>query len=162
MSDLREMLAIGQDKLDAVNRLLLDENNPLTNDLLRVIEKFGGVEAINQKAAENGRAGNLLVRLREMDSPYVADLQWLMEQKEAGAFVSMADYCGALGVDPSGLNQANAVTLEISAMQYFPWLMAQARHCIEHKELMPGRVIRVRNMAEQSRDNGDLLATAWP
>jgi hypothetical protein len=63
-------------------------------------------------------------------------------------------------VDPSGLNQTNAVTLEISAMQYFPWLIAQARQCIANKELMPGRIIRVRNMAEQSTDNGDTLATA--
>jgi hypothetical protein len=90
----------------------------------------------------------------------VADLEWLAEQKDKAAFVSMADYCGALGVNPTGLNQANAVTLEISAMQYFPWLIAQARQCIEQKELMPGRIIRVRNMAEQSQDNGDVMATS--
>ena len=49
---------------------------------------------------------------------------------------------------------------EISAMQYFPWLIAQAKQCIASKELMPGRFIRVRNMAEQSADMGDTLATA--
>jgi hypothetical protein len=52
------------------------------------------------------------------------------------------------------------VTLEISALQYFPWLIAEARQAIQKKELMPGRYIRVRNMQEQSRDNGDILATA--
>jgi bifunctional DNA-binding transcriptional regulator/antitoxin component of YhaV-PrlF toxin-antitoxin module len=57
-------------------------------------------------------------------------------------------------------NQKNAVTLEISALQYFPWLIAEARHAIERQDLMPGRFIRVRNMAEQSNDQGDLLATA--
>jgi hypothetical protein len=57
-------------------------------------------------------------------------------------------------------NQRNAVTLEISALQYFPWLINEARHCIQEGELMPGRFIRVRRMAEQEADNGDLMAVA--
>ncbi len=160
MSDLRSVLEIGKDKLDSINKYLLDPKNVLTGQLLEVVEKFGGPEAINQKASENGSPESLMARLKDMDSPYVADLEWLAEQKDKGAFVSLADYCGALDVDPSGLNQANAVTLEISAMQYFPWLIAQAKQCISNKELMPGRIIRVRNMAEQIADNGDTLATA--
>ena len=36
--------------------------------------------------------------------------------------------------------------------------MAEARQAIEKRELMPGRFIRERNMAEQSRPGGDLLA----
>jgi hypothetical protein len=160
MSDLRSVLEIGKDKLDNINQYLLDPKNVLTSQLLEVVEKFGGPEAINQKASENGSPESLMARLRDMDSPYIADLEWLAEQKDRGAFVSFADYCGALDVEPSGLNQANAVTLEISAMQYFPWLIAQAKQCISNKELMPGRIIRVRNMAEQIADNGDTLATA--
>ena len=58
------------------------------------------------------------------------------------------------------IDQKNAVTLEISALQYFPWLITEARRSIERKELMPGRYIRVRNMAEQETDNGDIMATA--
>jgi hypothetical protein len=53
-----------------------------------------------------------------------------------------------------------AVTLEISAAQYFPWLRVQAEHCIAHDELMPGRFIRVRKMKEQEADHGDILAFA--
>jgi hypothetical protein len=45
-------------------------------------------------------------------------------------------------------------------MQFFPWLIAQAGQAIKNKELMPGRIIRVRNMAEQAKDNGDIMATA--
>jgi hypothetical protein len=45
-------------------------------------------------------------------------------------------------------------------MQYFPWLIAQAKRTIEKRELMPGRYIRVRNMAEQTNDQGDTLAVA--
>ena len=36
--------------------------------------------------------------------------------------------------------------------------MAEARQAIEQRELMPGRFIRERNMAEQSQPGGDLLA----
>jgi hypothetical protein len=51
-----------------------------------------------------------------------------------------------------------AVTLEVSAFQYFPWLMNEARQAIERRELMPGRFIRVRKMKESEADQGDLLA----
>jgi hypothetical protein len=75
----------------------------------------------------------------------------------------MPDYYGrALGdkAKAAEIDHKNAVTLEISALQYFPWLIAQARRSIDEGELMPGRYIRVRNMAEQETDNGDIMATA--
>jgi len=53
-----------------------------------------------------------------------------------------------------------AVTLEISALQYFPFLIIEARQAIERQELMPGRFIRVRKMKEQEADQGDILAVA--
>jgi hypothetical protein len=53
-----------------------------------------------------------------------------------------------------------AVTLEISALQYFPFLIAEARQAIANGELMPGRFIRVRKMKEQEADQGDILAVA--
>jgi hypothetical protein len=98
-----------------------------------------------------------------MGSPYVADLEWLMEQRDNKAFISMEDYCkNILGEDAdiASIDSSKAVTLEISAMQFFPWLIAQAKQAIEKKELMPGRIIRVRNMAEQVKDDGDIMATA--
>ena len=52
-----------------------------------------------------------------------------------------------------------AVTLEISALQYFPWVIAAARKAIAERSLMPGRWIRVRKMKEQEAD-GDLPAIA--
>ena len=52
------------------------------------------------------------------------------------------------------------MTLEISALQFFPWLIGEARQAIERRELMPGRYIRVRRMAEQVADKGDTLAVA--
>ncbi|MGD2026710.1 MAG: hypothetical protein PVI99_02755, partial [Anaerolineales bacterium] len=50
-----------------------------------------------------------------------------------------------------------AVTLEISACQYFPWVKMIAQAAIEQEKLMPGRFIRVRKMKEQEAD-GDLPA----
>jgi hypothetical protein len=54
---------------------------------------------------------------------------------------------------------AFAVTLEISAYQYFPWITDIAKKAIDEGSLMPGRFIRVRKMKEQEED-GDLPAVA--
>jgi len=160
MTDLKEMLKIKENDLDIVNQLIINPENKIVTALCDLIEKFGGAEAINKKAEEARNPESLMQRLKETNSSYVADLEWLIEQKENKAFVSMADYCKAQGTDVSSVDFANAVTLEISAMQFFPWLITQAKQAIENKELMPGRIIRVRNMAEQVEDNGDIIATA--
>jgi hypothetical protein len=163
MSDLRNLLKITDNRLAEINALLTDPDNELINELLEVIEGYGGPQKINRKAEEAGKLENLLAGLKETRSPYLADLNWLGEQKNGGAFISMdAYYRRVLGqkAESTRINQPNAVTLEISALQYFPWLIKEARRSIENKELMPGRYIRVRNMAEQEIDNGDLIATA--
>ncbi|MBU8849840.1 MAG: hypothetical protein KOO64_09870, partial [Desulfobacterales bacterium] len=143
--------------------LITNPDNKQVEELCSLIEKFGGAKAINEKAEKARNPETLMQRLKDMNSPYVADLEWLMEQRDKKAFVSMEDYCkDILGedADASSVDSTNAVTLEVSAMQFFPWLIAQARQAIEKKELMPGRIIRVRNMAEQVEDNGDIIATA--
>ncbi|MBU8909769.1 MAG: hypothetical protein KOO65_00740 [Desulfobacterales bacterium] len=163
MTDLKEILKIKTKDLDIVNQLITNPDNKQVEELCSLIEKFGGAKAINEKAEKARNPETLMQRLKDMNSPYVADLEWLMEQRDKKAFVSMEDYCkDILGedADASSVDSTNAVTLEVSAMQFFPWLIAQARQAIEKKELMPGRIIRVRNMAEQVEDNGDIIATA--
>ena len=160
MSEMHKLLTIGQDKLDAVNRVLTDPDNEMIRDLLALVEKLGGVQAINAKAARARQLDNLLARLREMASPYLADLEWLQQQIKAGAFIKMDDYTQREAGADKALNQTNAVTLEISALQYFPWLIFQAKQAIANGDLMPGRFIRVRNMVEQEADSGDTLAVA--
>lgn len=160
---LQDKLKISDERLAEVNALLLDPNNALVGELLALVEKYGGPEAINQKATEARKLDNLLGRLAEEKSPYLKDLEWLTAQREAGAFVSVADYRAKVLGDAAAtttINEDNAVTLEISALQYFPFLMAEAKQAIEKQELMPGRYIRVRNMVEQAKDNGDILAVA--
>ena len=56
-------------------------------------------------------------------------------------------------------NDDFAVTLEISACQYFPYVMLAAKRAIAEGLLMPSRFIRVRQMKEQE-DDGDLPAFA--
>ena len=163
MSDLRDLLKIADDRLEKINAFLTDPDNELINELLEVIEEFGGPQEINRKAQEAGKLENLMAGLKEAKSPYVDDLNWLMDQKGSAAFISMPDYYRrVLGdkAESTKIDQQNAVTLEISALQYFPWLISEARRSIETGELMPGRYIRVRNMAEQETDNGEVMAVA--
>jgi hypothetical protein len=161
---LRRRLAIEGRRLRELNRYLLDPGNPLVNRLLEVVERFGGPQAINRHAAEAGRQKNLLARLKECRSPYLPDLDWLQARRDAGAFIPLPEYYrkvrGLPAGAPTGVQEERAVTLEISALQYFPWLIAEARQAIERRELMPGRYIRVRCMAEQIEDCGDTLAVA--
>jgi hypothetical protein len=135
----------------------------LLNDLWAIVERYGGPEEINRKASEARQMEHLMARLRDENSPYLPDVEWLIEQRDKSAFVSMDEYRQKiLGPDAASaeINQENAVTLEISALQYFPWLVAQAKRAIEKRELMPGRFIRVRTMKEQAQDQGDTLAVA--
>ena len=161
--NLRHRLEIGQDRLDAINALLADPDSRVINDFLAVVDEYGGVDEINRKAEQARRLPHLLARLKDIDSPYLGALDWLVEQRDRGAFISIADYRRqVLGgqADSMTFDDGLAVTLEISAFQYFPWLITQAKQAIAHGELMPGRFIRVRKMKEQEADCGDILAVA--
>lgn len=163
LNELRERLKISPARVDEINAFLLDPGNELINGLLEIVARYGGPEEINRRAAEARRLDNLTARLKEMGSPYLADLEWLIRQREAKAFVGLSEYREKLlGDKAAGMDfkESTAVTLEISALQYFPWLISQARRAIEKRQLMPGRFIRVRNMKEQAEDQGDILAVA--
>ncbi|MCP4103971.1 MAG: hypothetical protein GY749_00300 [Desulfobacteraceae bacterium] len=162
MSDLRNRLKISTERLDEINKFLLDPNNELINKLLEIVEKYGGPDEINRKASEARKLENLMGTLKEKNSPYTADLEWLIEQRDKKAFINIADYRSKIlgnKADTMTFNEKTAVTLEISALQYFPWIITQAKQSIEQKQLMPGRFIRVRTMKEQVGDD-DIIAVA--
>jgi len=50
LSDLRQELIVKEETLKEVNDFILREDNPLVNGLLKVVEKYGGVDEINRKA----------------------------------------------------------------------------------------------------------------
>ena len=160
--DLRRMLAIPAARLDDLNAFLLDPESRVVNDVLAVIGRYGTPEEINRKARAAGELLALLDRVRATHPEYLADLDWLTEQRDRDAFVSVADYRrGVLGAqaDATTFRDDMAVTLEVSALQYFPWVIAAARKAIEERSLMPARWIAVRRMKEQEAD-GDLPAIA--
>ena len=158
---IRKRLKIPGGGLASINQFLLDPKNPLINDMMAVIAKYGSIEEINRKSEQTRKLSSLLSRLRTMNSPYVPDLEWLVKERDRGAFIGIGDYRRKIlgeHADAVKFKEANSVTLEISAFQYFPWIIAEAKQSIEKGELMPGRFIRVRNMKESESDQGDLLA----
>lgn len=161
VADLRARLRIPESRLEGINEVLLGPNSRVVDDLLAVVARYGTPEEINAKANEARKLENLMARLKKLGSPYVADVEWLIAQRDQGAFVSEAEYRrGVLGpkADKTAFKDDFAVTLEISALQYFPWLITEARQAIAKRDLMPGRYIRVRRMKESEADGGDLLA----
>ncbi len=160
---IQERLKIDPSLLEVINQFLLNPENPLIKPLLQIISKYGTPEEINKKAQEARHLPHLLERLRTMESPYLRNLGWLIAERDKGAFISIPDFRRkVLGdqADETTFDEDRAVTLEISALQYFPWLITEAQHAIEHREVMPSRYIRVRKMKEQERDQGDILAMA--
>jgi antitoxin component of MazEF toxin-antitoxin module len=160
--DLRELLKIPNKHLDEINAVLLNPDERVINDFLAVVAKYGTPEEINAKAVEARKLENLLAKVKEVKPEYLDDLKWLAEQRDAGAFITVDAYkekvLGEKAVSTEFLDDF-AVTLEISACQYFPWLITAAKRSIEEGKLMPGRFIRVRKMKEQE-DDGDLVAFA--
>ena len=145
-----------------INDFLLRKDNPLTNGLLKIIEKYGSVEDINRKAKEARKLENLMKRLEKKKSPYLKDLEWLIKQRDKKAFISIPDYRRKIlgkKADSLKFDESFAVTLEISAFNFFPWLIEEAKRANAQQDLMPARYIRVRGMKEQVEDD-DILAFA--
>lgn len=162
MTDLQERLEISPARVEAINNILLDPSMRVMNDFLAVVAKYGTPEEINAKAEEARKMENLFAKVKETKPEYLEDLAWLKEQRDQCAFITVDKYRRkVLGEEAETTDFADdfAVTLEVSACQYFPWLIETAKRAIAEKILMPGRFIRVRKMKEQEAD-GDLAAFA--
>lgn len=160
--NLRQLLAIPASRLEEINSVLLDPDMQVINDLLAVVSKYGTPEEINRKAAQARQLPNLLSLVKASHPEYLTDLEWLQEKRNQHAFISIADYRRkVLGekADQLLFKDDFAVTLEISALQYFPWVIDVAHCAIDQGSLVPGRFIQVRKMKEQEQD-GDLPAIA--
>ncbi len=158
----RKSLEIDSARLKEINDFLLSPDNPLVSGLLQIIDKYGGVREINRRAREARHLDSLLRQLEQKNPSLVKDIRWLESERDRGAFISIPDYRRRIlgpKADSITFDESHAVTLEISACQYFSWLIEEARTAIEKSNLMPGRFIRVRNMREQEAD-GDLIAFA--
>jgi hypothetical protein len=160
--DPRAKLRINEDSLKEINKFLLKKDNPLVNKLLEIVDKYGGVKEINKRANDARKIGNLMSRLEKKKSPFIKDLEWLGKQRDKEAFISVPEYRKKIlgrKAESTKFDESFAVTLEISAFNFFPWLIEEAKQAIKKQELMPGRYIRVRSMKEQLEDD-DVLAFA--
>ncbi|HTP01980.1 MAG TPA: hypothetical protein VMJ64_11450 [Anaerolineales bacterium] len=156
----RQLLAIPYDRLDAINRVLIDPNSRVMNEFLDVVARYGTPEEINRKHFESRKLGNLFKLVEARNADYIKDLRWLTEQRDAKRFISISDYRRkVLGTAASETRFADtsAVTLEVSALQYFPWIRLMVEQAAADQSLIPGRFIAVRNMKESEAD-GDLPA----
>jgi len=157
---MNEVFKVQSRRLEEINDFLAKTPNPVLDPLLEIIEKYGGVGKINADARDRGSLSSLLKRLEKKSKRYAEQLRWLRDSRDSGLFVPIAEYADKVrssGQVSEMLDPSFQVTLEISALQYFPWLITEAQQAIERRELMPGRFIRVRAMKEQEVD-GDLLA----
>ena len=160
--DIRALLQIPASRLDAINKILADPDMKIINDFLDVVAKYGTPEEINAKAEAARQMSVLREKVAKIQPDYLKDLDWLQEQREKGAFISIDEYRKkVLGerAEKMSFNDDFAVTLEISACQYFHYVILAAKRAIAEGLLMPSRFIRVRQMKEQEKD-GDLPAFA--
>jgi hypothetical protein len=161
-NDLQQYLKIPCDRLDAINEVLLNPDTMIIKDFMDVIAKYGTPEEINRKAVQARKIENLLARVRQANPEYLRDLDWLAETVRSGKFISVADYRKkVVGEFAATTEFADdfAVTLEVSALQYFPWVREMIQSALDGGSLVPGRFIKVRRMKEQAED-GDLPAIA--
>jgi len=159
---LRQKLKIPASRLEAINALLLNTDMQVIQDFLAVVAKYGTPEEINRKAQAARQLPQLLRKAKEILPANAQDLEWLQAKVKEDAFIKVADYRRAVLGDRAGsmtFKDDFAVTLEVSAAQYFSWVIEASRQALERKTLLPGRFIRVRKMKEQEAD-GDLPAFA--
>jgi hypothetical protein len=157
---LRNLLKIPYERLDSINAVLLDPDSRVMNEFLAVVAKYGSPDMINQKHNESRKLEHLLKKVKSTAPDHLADLEWLMEQRDRKAFTTIADYRKRVlhgKVEKIKFKDESAVTLEVSALQYFPWIRPMCERAIEDQSIIPGRFISVRKMKESESD-GDLPA----
>ncbi len=91
-TDLRSRLAIPTQQLEALNSLLLSPDAQVVEEFLAIVAKYGTPEEINRKAAAAGSYEALINRVRAQTPEFAADLAWLEQERDRGAFITIADY----------------------------------------------------------------------
>ncbi len=137
-----------------------DRKNEIFSPIHEIVDEFGGVNEINRRAKEARKYDVIVSRLEKVNPGMLEKLRWLEKTINEGKFVSMDDYIKRVTqgkFSKEDLNWDYAITLEISACNFFDWLVEEVKKAINEQSLMPARYIRVRNMKEQEKD-GDLLA----
>ncbi len=86
--ELLNLLKVPSDRLDSINKVLLDPNELVISDFLKVVEKYGSPEEINRRHAESRQLPNLLKKVEAKAPDYLKDLEWLMMAARPGSLYS--------------------------------------------------------------------------
>ena len=120
MAKLLKQLTIPKDRLKAVNDVFVNGDMQVMKDFLAVVAKYGTPEEINKKHIKARKFKNLLKIVQERNPKAVDDLNWLIEQRNGGAFTSVVDYRRKVldeAASKMKFKDKYAVTLEVSALQ---------------------------------------------
>ena len=90
--DLRSRLKISYDQIDMINEILLDPDMQVVEDFLGLVAEYGTPEEINAQAAAAHQLPILREKVAAAKPEYLDDLDWLTEQRDKGAFITVADY----------------------------------------------------------------------
>ena len=160
MTAMPDILKISHLQLESINKILLDENSTVMKEFLAVVSKYGTPEEINQKHRESRALESLFKQIKKKAPGYIDDLKWIIEQRDKNKFISISDYRQKVlgtAAENTLFKDEFAVTLEVSALQYFPWVRVVLDKAIANQMIVPGRFIAVRKMKESEQD-GDLPA----
>jgi len=153
-------LNIPADRLTLINEVLSDPQQEIVSDFYQIVAKYGSIEDINDRQKESRNLNSLLKKVELKQPGYLKDLDWLINQRDNKAFITIKEYREKILGDKAKstiFQDQYAITLEVSALQYFPWIRKMCEYAISNRELVPGRFIAVRKMKEAESD-GDLPA----
>ena len=151
--DIQRLLEITPGRLDSINAVFLDPHSRVMRDFLGVVARDGTPEEINRAHRESRKRENLFKQVQARAPEYIKDLNWLIEQRDRGAFISREEYRRKVlgeAAHAANFDDQFAVTLEVSALQYFPWVRKMAELAIARQDPRP-RAIHCRPRDEGIR-----------
>ncbi len=69
--NLSDLLAIPANRLDSINAVLLDPEERVMKDFLKVVEKYGEPEEINRRHTESRQLNNLFAKVKARNPAYI-------------------------------------------------------------------------------------------
>lgn len=156
-------LGIDLGVINQFNAWINDPRNEYIRQIRSLLNKYGTVDEINAMAREAKKLSTRMSRLEALGAAdYIEQIKWLEHQRDTGAFVSIEEFRqNVLGeaYKKTYFPETNAVTLEISSLNYFDWLMEAAHQALEQRTLLPTRYIVIRPLRDvELARPGELIA----
>ena len=117
---MRKELKINRRAIDSINAFLTSDDNPVITDVMKILDQYGGVKAINNAASVNGTLERLTEMAAAKNPRYGDELAWLAQQASGRKFVSMEEFKKGAGAPALVDGRSYPVTLEITKYPPFP------------------------------------------